>query len=92
MAKQIKVIVFGDQVLKLTQGEVKAVERLVHQNGSNPESTQYDPGRVRLDTLVNLARKGILTRKNGLFFLVAGALPVVKPTMYSDEPFTMARA
>lgn len=92
MAKKIKVVVFGDQIVSITRGELHAIEAMARQNGTHPEKTQYDPGRVRRDTLRNLWNRGLLSKKDGLYYFPAGMLPVMGPTIYSDNPFTLTRA
>lgn len=91
MATIARTITFqNDLVVRLTKGEITAIERSIRMNGSDPERPQYDPGYVKYSTMQNLARKGVMRRDDrGIYFLVAGLLPVQGPSLYSAEPFSL---
>lgn len=82
------------QSMTLTQGEVNALQRMVHRNGSDPESIQYIPERVHYRTLNNLVSKGILRRsvRNGRHYFVKGYLPVHSATLSCDRRFNLDEA
>jgi hypothetical protein len=91
-SNKIRIKLANGTEIDLTRGEVNAVERMARQNGTDPEKVQYDPGHVRFDTLVNLRRKGLLVAKDRLLHFAPGVLPVMGPTIHSDNPFTLTRA
>jgi hypothetical protein len=82
------------QTIMLTTGEVNAIERMVRQNGSDPEAAQYDPGNIHYRTLNNLMAKGILRRSahNGGIYFVKGYLPVTGSTIFTNRHFDLEKA
>lgn len=80
------------RTLRLSAGEVNAINRMAWMNGTDPESVQYDPGHVRYTTVNSLVDKGVLVREaDHLPRFAAGMLPVVGPTIHAQEAFDLHR-
>lgn len=91
--KKYKFTFLNGKVVTLTTGEMNAIERFAHQNGTDPAAVQYDPGSVHFATRNNLVSKGILRKDSqGWMHFVAGLLPVSGATVYSTRHFSLTAA
>lgn len=85
-----KIVFDNGQVIELTTGEIKAIERYVRQNGTDPKKVQYNPGGVQYRTTFNLVQKGIMrTDERGLFYFAEGFLILQRATVHNANPFTL---
>jgi hypothetical protein len=91
--KKYKITFLNGKVTTLTTGEMNAIERFAHQNGTDPEAPQYDPGNVHYRTRNNLVDKGILRRdERGMVYFVEGLLAVQAATIFSNRRFSLSAA
>jgi hypothetical protein len=93
MATKMHKITFENGIsVRLTQGEVNAIEAFVRMNGTDPTKPQYEPGRIKYTTINNLVDKGVFRQgDNGIPYLVEGLLPVQGQSLYSKTPFKLIR-
>ena len=91
MATVTRKITFANGTeVRLSKGEISALERFIRMNGSNPDAPQYDPGHVKYTTVENLVRKGVFRRGSmRMPYLVEGLIAPQGPSLCSATPFSL---
>lgn len=87
----ISVTFKNGKTIKLTPGEIDAIERYARTNGTDPEQPQYHPGVVRYTTTANLVRKGVMRMEHGVPHFLEGLLEVRGGSLLDKEPFILDR-
>lgn len=88
--KKYKITFLNGKITTLTTGEINAIERFAHENGTDSETVQYDPGNVHYRTRNNLVDKGIMRRdERGMVYFVEGLLPVQAATIRGAGRFSL---
>lgn len=92
-ASSVVVTLMNGAALRLSAGEINAVNRFAWMNGTAPESTQWDPGHVRYTTRNSLVTKGLMVPTgDGLIRFAPGMIPEVEATVHQEKAFDLLTA